>query len=139
MCKKLTYLISLILVLSIAVNGRAGVSNPTPANGAVHEETWANLIWEGTGISYDVYFGDNLDNVKDGTEDAFSGNQTGKFFVVGFPGYPYPDGLIPGTTYYWRIDEIQADGTTIHTGSVWSFSIPAKIATNPDHQMAPSF
>ena len=131
MCKKLTYLVSLILVLSIAVNGWAGASKPTPANGAVHEDTWANLIWEGTGASYDVYFGDNLDNVKEGTEDTFRGNQGDKFYVVGFPGFAYPDGLIPGTTYYWRIDEIQADGT-IHTGSVWSFSIPAKIATNPN-------
>jgi hypothetical protein len=131
MCKKLTYLISLILVLSITVNGLAGASKPTPANGVVHEDTWANLLWEGTGASYDVYFSDNLDNVKEGTEDTFRGNQTDKFYVVGFPGFAFPDGLIPGTTYYWRIDEIQADGT-VHTGSIWSFSIRAKIATNPN-------
>jgi len=131
MFKKLIYLVSLVLVLSIAGSGLAGTSNPTPANGAVHEDTWANIAWEGTGASFDVYFGDNLDNVKDGTEDTFQGNQTTKFFVVGFPGFAFPDGLVPGTTYYWRIDEVQDDGS-VQTGSIWSFSIPAKIATNPN-------
>ncbi len=131
MCKKLIYLVSLVLVLSIAGNGWAGTSNPIPANGAVHEETWANLAWEGAGASFDVYFGDNSDNVTDGTADTFQGNQTTKFYVVGFPGFAFPDGLVPGTTYYWRIDEIQADGT-IQTGTVWNFSIPAKIAQDPN-------
>ena len=132
MCKKLIYLVSFTLVLSIAGNGLAGVSKPVPANGTIHEDTWINLTWEGTGVSYDVYFGDNFDNVNDGTADTFQGNQTTKFYVAGFPGFAFPDGLIPGTTYYWRIDEIQADGTTIHPGSVWSFSIPAKTAQNPN-------
>jgi hypothetical protein len=132
MCKKIIYLVSFTLVLSMVGNGWAGVSNPIPADGTIHEDTWINLAWEGTGASYDVYFGDNLDSVKDGTEDAFQGNQIAKFFVVGFPGFAFPDGLIPGTTYYWRIDEIQADGTTIHKGSVWSFSILAKTANNPE-------
>ena len=132
MCKKLIFLVSLALVLSMAGNGWAGASKPIPADGAIVEDTWANIAWEGAGISFDVYFGDNFDNVKDGTADTFQGNQTTKFYIVGFPGFAFPDGLIPGTTYYWRIDEIQADGTTIHTGSVWSFSIPGKIAKNPD-------
>jgi hypothetical protein len=130
MFKKLIYLVSLVLVLSMAGNGWAGTSNPIPADGAVHEETWANIAWDGAGASYDVYFGDNVDNVRDGTGDTFQGNQTTKFFVVGFPGFAFPDGLIPGTTYYWRIDEVQDDGT-IQTGSVWSFSIPGKIAKDP--------
>ncbi|MEA3227025.1 MAG: hypothetical protein U9Q07_13825, partial [Planctomycetota bacterium] len=72
------------------------------------------------------------DSVNDATAEAFRVNQTVAFFVVGFPGFPFPDGLVPGTTYYWRVDEIQTDGTTVHTGSTWSFSIPAKIATDPD-------
>jgi hypothetical protein len=36
-------------------------------------------------------------------------------------------GLEPGVTYYWRIDEIEADGTTIYPGEVWSFTaMPVK-------------
>jgi hypothetical protein len=131
MCKKLIYLVSLVLTLSIAGNGWAGALKPSPADGAIHEDTWINLAWEGTGASYDVYFGDNFDNVKEGTEDTFQGNQTTKFLVAGFPGFAFPDGLVPGTTYYWRVDEIQADGTTVHTGSIWSFSIRARTAKDP--------
>jgi hypothetical protein len=53
--------------------------------------------------------------------------------VVGFPGFPAPDGLQPGTTYYWRIDEVNdADPNSPWKGNVWSFSIPPKTAYNPD-------
>jgi hypothetical protein len=78
-----------------------------------------------------VYFSDNFDDVNDGTGDAFRGNQATAYYVVGFPGFPYPDGLVPGTTYYWRIDEIEADGTTVHRGLVWSFTVPPKTAYAP--------
>jgi len=106
--------------------------NPVPADGAYHEDTWASVGWSPSesAVSHDVYFGENYDNVKNGTGDTFIGNQTTTFFVVGFPGYPYPDGLIPGTIYYWRIDEIEADGT-VRTGDVWSFTVPPKTAYNP--------
>jgi hypothetical protein len=41
--------------------------------------------------------------------------------------------LEPGTTYYWRIDEVnEADPNSPWKGSVWSFSIPPKTAYNPD-------
>jgi len=33
----------------------------------------------------------------------------------------YTGALLPGTTYYWRVDEIEQDTTTIHAGDVWSF------------------
>jgi len=109
--------------------------NPNPADGAVHEDTWATLGWSpgSSAVSHDVYFGDNLDDVKDGTPGApgFQGNQTATFLIVGFPGFAYPDGLAPGTTYYWRIDEIEADGT-IRKGGIWSFAVPPKTAYNPD-------
>jgi hypothetical protein len=35
--------------------------------------------------------------------------------------YYHITGFEPGTTYYWRVDEIEADGVTVHTGDVWSF------------------
>jgi hypothetical protein len=82
-----------------------------------------------------VYFGDNFDNVNLGTEGTFQGNQAHSSFVVGFPGFLLPDGLVSETTYYWRIDEVEANGTMTHKGAVWSFTIPPKIAyesTPPD-------
>jgi hypothetical protein len=39
--------------------------------------------------------------------------------------------LEAGTTYYWRVDEIEADGQTIHTGTVWSFTTQAMTAYKP--------
>ena len=108
--------------------------DPNPADGATHLETWASLSWT-PGIaatSHDVYFSDNFDDVNEGTGDAFRGNQGLEFFVVGFPGYPYPDGLVYGTTYYWRIDEVnELDPNSPWVGDVWSFTIPPKKAYNP--------
>jgi hypothetical protein len=107
----------------------------SPENGAIHEETWVNLSWRpgDYAVSHDVYIGDNFDDVNAGAESTFHGNQTAAFIVAGFPGFPYPDGLIPGTTYYWRIDEINdTEPNSPWKGDVWSFSIPPKTAYSPD-------
>ncbi len=108
--------------------------SPGPADGELYMDTWASLYWSAgkTADTHDVYFGENFNDVNDGTGDTFRGNQVGTFFTVGFPGFPYPDGLVPGTTYYWRIDEVEADGTTIYKGDVWSFSIPPRTPYDPD-------
>ncbi|HUU19040.1 MAG TPA: LamG domain-containing protein, partial [Sedimentisphaerales bacterium] len=108
--------------------------NPVPANGALHTDTWANLSWSpgDTAVSHDVYVGDNFDDVNEGIADTFHGNQAAMFIVVGFPGFPFPEGLVPSMTYYWRIDEVEADATTTHKGNVWSFTVPPKTAYAPD-------
>jgi hypothetical protein len=80
-----------------------------------------------------VYIGDNFDDVNNGAESTFQGNQAGTFIVAGFPGFPVPDGLVPGTTYYWRIDEVnEAEPNSPWKGDIWSFSIPPKTAYFPD-------
>ena len=67
--------------------------------------------WESaTASSHDVYFG--TDSTPDASE--FKGNQSGTTFN--------PGTLTAGTTYYWRIDHVNAQGTT--TGDVWSFTTP---------------
>jgi hypothetical protein len=106
---------------------------PVPADGALLTDTWASLSWTPgeTAVSHDVYFGESFEDVNNGTGGTFRANQPGTFFVVGFPGFPYPNGLVPGTTYYWRIDEVEANGTTKHKGNVWSFSIPPQKAYDP--------
>ncbi|MBN2314009.1 MAG: hypothetical protein JXM79_08770 [Sedimentisphaerales bacterium] len=109
---------------------------PIPSDGALIEETWVAMGWTPgeSAVSHDVYMGEDLDAVTnaDNTSDVFIGNQTTTELMVGFPGFPYPEGLVPGTTYYWRIDEVEADGVTIYKGDVWSFSIPPKTAYEPD-------
>jgi hypothetical protein len=108
---------------------------PNPSDGAFHADTWASLSWSpgDTAVSHDVYFSDNFDDVNASAEGASHGNQPSTSFVVGFPGFPYPDGLVPGTTYYWRIDEINdTEPNSPWKGDVWSFSIPPKTAYLPD-------
>jgi len=107
---------------------------PKPEDGAIYPDTWVNLSWlpGGLAVSHDVYLGENFDDVDAGAEGTFQGNQAETFIVVGFPGFPYPDGLVPGTTYYWRIDEVNdAEPNSPWKGDVWSFSVPPKTAYAP--------
>ena len=107
------------------------VTRPSPADGSIHEDTWVSLSWTAGAyaVSYDVYFGENFDNVNSGAEETFQGNQTSTYFVIGFPGFPYPDGLVPGTTYYWRVDGVDdLHPDSPWTGDVWSFMVPSKKA-----------
>lgn len=108
--------------------------NPSPANGGIYSDIWATLSWSPaeSAATHDVYVGDNFDQVNEGTDDTFQVNQGDTFYIVGFPGYPFPDGLVPGTTYYWRIDEVEADGVTKHKGDVWSFTVPPRTAYDPN-------
>ncbi|MHC4629280.1 MAG: fibronectin type III domain-containing protein, partial [Planctomycetota bacterium] len=109
--------------------------DPSPENGAMHADTWVNVSWSpgNFAASHDVYFGDNFDDVDNGAGDSFRGNQADTNYLVGFPGFPYPEGLVPGTTYYWRVDEVnEADPNSPWRGNTWSFSIPPKTAYNPD-------
>ena len=114
---------------------RTTAFNPDPSDGQMLENTWASFSW-GPGdlaVSHDVYLGDNFDDVNDGTGETFRGNQAEKLFVVGFPGMTYPDGLVPGTTYYWRIDEVNdTEPNSPWVGPVWSFSIPPKTPYAPE-------
>jgi len=109
-------------------------SAPSPADGALFEATWASLSWR-TGslaVSHDVYFGTSFDDVNNGAEGTFVGNLATPSQVVGFFGFPAPDGLAPGTTYYWRVDEInQADPNSPWKGDVWSFLVPPMSAYEP--------
>jgi len=106
--------------------------DPSPADGETHPRTSVRLDWSAgeSAVSHDVYLGESFDDVNDGTEGTFHGNQNSTSFVAGLAGYAYPQGLVPGTRYYWRIDEIGADGT-IHKGDAWSFLIPPKTAYDP--------
>jgi len=109
--------------------------NPDPRDRSLYSDTWATISWSrgDLAVSHDVYFGDNFDDVNDGAESTFQGNQTDTFLVVGFPGFPFPEGLVPGITYYWRIDEInENEPNSPWKGNVWSFSIPPKSAYGPD-------
>ncbi len=99
-------------------------TDPSPAGGAGNQSINVNLSWTDgiAAVSHDVYFG--TDPTPDATE--FQGSRTTTIFGPGTLAY--------GTTYYWRIDEINPQGTT--TGVVWSFTTESPPpapgqATNP--------
>jgi hypothetical protein len=123
----------------VTEQGLLGVGNPyarrpDPRDGAMLADTWATMSWSPGifAVSHDLYMGDNFDDVNDGAEGTFQGNQGSTMLIVGFAGFPYPDGLVPGTTYYWRIDEVNdADPNSPWKGPVWSFWIQPRIAYEP--------
>ncbi len=109
-------------------------TGPTPGDGELIEETWVNMSWRSGdfAVSHDLYIGTDFDDVNNGAEGTFAGNTSSVFQVVGFPGFPIPEGLQPGTTYYWRIDEVnEADPNSSWKGNIWSFAIAPKTAYEP--------
>ena len=115
--------------------GNTKATSPDLADGAYLDQKWATLSWKpgNLAVSHDVYVGDNFDDVNDGAGDTFRGNQGDDFYVVGFPGYAYPDGLVNGMTYYWRIDEVnEAELESPWKGDVWSFTVTPLTAYIPN-------
>lgn len=88
-----------------ALPGQA--SGPNPGNGASGMGLTTQLSWSAglLATSHDVYFGTS-------STPPAQGNQAGTTFN--------PGPLEYGTTYYWRIDEVNGDGTT--QGANWSFT-----------------
>jgi hypothetical protein len=96
--------------------------NPNPADG-VAGVAMPLFRWEAgyKGVMHEVYLGTdpnlgaaNLVSPRSAMTMAY-----------------YTGQLQPGVTYYWRVDEIEADGKTINPGNVWSFTAQALTAYLP--------
>ena len=93
-------------------------SDPSPADKATDVPRDVVLSWTPGQYApptngHKVYFSENFSDVNDGiggiTQDANS--------------YTPPQRLDFGTTYYWRVDEVNAPpDSTVFPGEVWSFS-----------------
>ena len=91
---------------------------PNPADGQTDVSRDVVLNWEPGFYAppvngHKVYLSENIDDVNDGiggiTQSADS--------------YAPPERLDFGTTYYWRVDEVNAPpDSTVHKGKVWSFT-----------------
>ncbi|MDE0000413.1 MAG: hypothetical protein OXQ89_21930 [Rhodospirillaceae bacterium] len=109
---------------TIPVPKPAKVSNPTPAHDATAVSRRPTLMWRAAprATSYVVYLGTDA---QLGSNERQGDEQTGTTFE--------PDQALQyDTTYYWRVDSKNDDGTT--TGDVWSFTTevkPARKTTNP--------
>jgi hypothetical protein len=92
-------------------------SDPSPADGAEDVPRDVVLSWTPgefapTVNGHAVYFSENFNDVNDG---AGAATQDANSYT--------PERLAFGTTYYWRIDEVNgAPDYTVHEGDVWSFT-----------------
>jgi len=84
-------------------------SAPVPADGAVDADV-ATLEWTAgpTTVSHKVYL--STDETIDESDLAAETEMVMHF-----------ETLTPGTAYYWRVDEVEADGNVIE-GNLWSFT-----------------
>lgn len=119
--------------IDLQVNKEA--SGPAPEDKSIIPDTYGRLMWTAgaTAASHDLYFGTDADAVLAGTAETFVKNLTDIWFIVGLGMVddPLPGGLEHGTTYYWRVDAVEADGVTKHVGDVWSFTRTPLTAYGP--------
>ena len=119
----------------VTLYGPPKTRDPDPADGALVMDTWVNLSWTPASfaVTNDVYLGDNFDDVNNGTGDTFRGSQDTLFYIAGFAGGAYPDGLVNGVTYYWRIDGVNdANPNSPLKGDIWSFTVVPNTAYSPN-------
>jgi len=83
---------------------------PRPANGATDADDYPTLTWRagGQAVQHKVYFG------TDPAAPSYRGQQASTTYSAG--------ALQWGQTYYWRVDEVQDDGTTTQ-GKLWQFTV----------------
>jgi len=110
---------------------------PQPADGAMLEQTYVTLEWRAGDFaaSHNVYFGTEAEAVANATEDdadLLLGAIAGTSVEIGSANGPHPDALVPGTTYYWRVDEVN-DGNpgSPWKGEVWSLRVRPEVAWDP--------
>jgi len=98
-------------------------TSPKPANGA-QGVTMPLLQWTPGDMALfeDVYVGTTPELTA---ADRVSTRQPAMLKM-----YYYVKGLVPGQTYYWRVDDIDAAGN-VYTGTVWSFLASPLTAYSP--------
>jgi len=97
-------------------------SLPEPSNKAIEVPRDADLKWLGgdTAVKHNVYFGTVFEDVNAASVDDPRGVLVSKEQETATYSLNTLDW---DQTYYWRIDGIEADGTTLHRGVVWSFTV----------------
>lgn len=95
-------------------NSTKQAQNPDPANHDEHVDTGNGsykLNWKPAfnAVKHNVYFGTDSTSVANATNGK---QQTGTTYSV--------EGLSNLNTYWWRVDEVDADGT-VTKGDMWSF------------------
>ncbi len=97
-------------------------TEPAPEDNDTHVEVnsagQVELSWTAAdaAVSHNVYFSEDEDELEAATttDNAYKGNQSENIYAV--------SNLDNHSTYFWRIDEVQSDGT-VTKGNIWSFEI----------------
>jgi len=104
------------------MTGLVKARKPNPANGALGV-AMPLLQWTagGTALFHNVYVG-TTPNLTEADLKSARSPMVMYYHVAGFTA---------GATYYWRVDEIEKDVVTIHTGDVWTFTVQDVVAYHP--------
>jgi hypothetical protein len=104
-------------------DGIYAAGSPSPADGdlavAVPLFTWTA---GSDAILHNVYLGTTPELTE--ADLVLSRSPTALHYQSAWP-------LLPGVMYFWRVDEIGADGTTVYPGKVWSFVTQGLTAYHP--------
>ena len=122
--KTFLFVISIVcLVAAASISAATKATSPNPADGAVGVMT-PLLSWTpAEGVLFeDVYLGT--------TPELAAADRVAHQLAM-LKMYYRAQGFTPGQKYYWRVDGISADGKTVYTGDVWSFTAAPLIAFNP--------
>jgi hypothetical protein len=105
-----------------ATAGLGKATQPVPADGE-QKMIDSMLTWTpgAQAVAHNVYLGTTL---QLGPADLVGPQLQGPSFLL-------TERLIPGVTYYWRVDEIGPDGVTVAQGEVWSFKAAFVTAFDP--------
>ncbi len=110
-------------------NVAAQATSPSPTDldyHAPHENGAMTLSWTAakSAVKHHVYFGTDsvavleATSANSATTSIYKGEQSGNSYKV--------SGTTPLQTYYWRVDEVDANGT-VTAGNIWSFK-PGRLA-----------
>ena len=117
---------------AVEIKTIAGVkytTDPSPKDGVTISNTSVTLQWyQGANVAdingHHVYFADQFADVNSGAVNTDKGFTTDPSYDV--------SNLVPGMTYYWRIDEVNdAHPDKVWRGDVWSFTVAAGKAYYP--------
>jgi hypothetical protein len=113
---------------ALTMGPRPFASSPSPKKGSMVDDTMRMLTWKpgDFAVSHDLYLGSSAEEIEAATPESttFKGHLTAFEF--------YAMDLVPGQTYYWRVDEINpAEPNSPWKGEVWSFRVRPLTAWNP--------
>ncbi|MDH7599360.1 MAG: discoidin domain-containing protein, partial [Sedimentisphaerales bacterium] len=98
-------------------------SNPYPKDGATDVPKYTILSWS-AGIypgTHDVYMGTEFEDVNTATRNDPKAALVAKGLTT--TSYDPQGALHYGRTYYWRVDEVNANDGHIYKGAVWTFTV----------------